>query len=382
MMMMCDDDGCATQCLLFLLHEEPLSTLATSGCRKLPTIIRQFIKRSEFLVDMTTSQHLLDLVHAHKSTLVASVFQPEVVHAVIETVCIEVCEVAKVILQGAPFEKMFYTDLGNNPPQKVNLTAMCRDCYVSMPLMVPALNLNEAILLHPALSTLKDFPPAQAKPKYVFWMVIVFAAFGEKCVELVTGPNSQLYRAAADMKSLTLTSNKRLSFQDPLRCKTKVQDDFVIIRVKRPLLGFVDLNGGERGHLWNFGSLTVTDSEALPSKRRREIEFKVRVHGMYRALLLDQSKMQVDIRIGRDEADAEAAAPIILGNNVETDKKRIDEIKQALLGWDWKFWGYQHKRGTEQGKGVGQYCGNHTHQTSPTLNITHINGSDAHRLLI
>jgi hypothetical protein len=91
---------------------------------------------------------------------------------------------------------------------------------------------------------------------------------------------------------------------------------------------------------------------------------------MYRALLLDQSKMQVDIRIGRDEADAEAAAPIILGNNVETDKKRIDEIKQALLGWDWKFWGYQHKRGTEQGKGVGQYSRWKSH-TSNITNLEH-----------
>lgn len=346
----------ATQCLLLLLHEEPLSTLATSGCRKLPTFIRQFIKRSTFLGEMTTSPPLLELVKARESPLVASVFQPEVVHAVIETVCIEVCEVARVILQGAPFEKMFYTDLGNAAPQKVSLTAMCRDCYVSMPLMVRALNLNEAILLRTPEDKLKDFP-LQATPQHVFWMVIVFAAFGEKCVELVTGPDNRLYRAAADMKSLTLQGNKRLSFQDPLRGK-KVQDHFVIIRVKRPLLGFVDLNAGEQGHLWNFGSFTVTDSHALSlSKRRREIEFKVRVHGMYRALVLDQSEMQVDIRIGKTEADAEAAAPIFLGNNVETDKKRIDEIKRALWGWDWKFWGYQKDRHSERGQGVGQYCG-------------------------
>ena len=372
----------ATQCLLLLLHEEPLSTLATSGCSNLPTFIRQFIKRSTFLGEMTSSRPLLDLVETRKSALTASVFQPEVVRAVIETVCIEVCEVARVILQGAPFEKMFYTDLGNAAPQKVSLTAMCHDCYVSMPLMVRALNLNEPILVRTAEDKLKDFPALQATPHRVFWMVIVFAAFGDKCVELVTGPENRLYRAAADMKSLTLQGNKRLSFQDPLRGK-KVQDHFVIIRVKRPLLGFVDLNAGEQGHLWNFGSFTVTDSDAQSgSKRRREIQFKVRVHGMYRALVLDQSEMQVDIRIGKTEPDAEAAAPIILGNNVETDKKRIDEIKRALLGWDWKFWGYQKDHHSERGQGVGQYCGNHKHQTSQTLNITHINGGDAHRLLI
>jgi hypothetical protein len=228
-----------------------------SGCRKLPKFIRQFIERSAFLDE--TTEPLLKLVEARKSALVASLFQPQVVRAVIQTVCIEVCEVAAVILQGAPFEKMFYTDLGNNAHEKVSLTTMCHDCYVSMPLMVPALNLNEAILLHTPLNKLKDFPlPAT---QFVFWMVIVFAAFGEKCVELVTGPRNKLYRAAADMKSLTLQSSKRLSFQEPLRGKN-VQDRIVIIRVKRPLLGFVDLNAGVQGHLWNFGSFTVTDSDA------------------------------------------------------------------------------------------------------------------------
>lgn len=177
----------------------------------------------------------------------------------------------------------------------------------------------------------------------VFWEVVAMTAFGGKNAEIVMHANG-LYKQVPITKSLTLSQGKRIFIPRGGSHKNM----YVHITAKRPVLGYLELDGGDAGHFWRWDQTCKLSNPAVSSRPQSHQQvtrtLRVRAHHKYRLLVLDQSKTQVKIRIGENKDAALQSAPV--------SKTQMDAIKYAIWVGD-QSWGRQ-KRAANNASNAGK----------------------------